>query len=246
MSQEEEEEDKHVYDFTNKVVLVTGGTGALGSTITKSFSACGAKVISTYLLDKNIDQLKFQGKSKIQLIKTDVSNEEDVRKLCSNILKDYGQIDILVNVVGGYIGGKSIAELDERDWNLMMNINLKSAFLISKHVIPTMAAARSGKIVHISSMTGLKAAGFDSAYAASKAGLIRFVDSLAEEGKEFNVNVNCIMPSIIDTKANRAAMPSADFGKWVNPQDLANVILFLCSDGAKFITGAAIPTYGLG
>jgi NAD(P)-dependent dehydrogenase (short-subunit alcohol dehydrogenase family) len=242
----QEEEDKHVYDFTNKVVLVTGGTGALGSAITKSFTACRANVISTYLLEKKIDQLELQGKSKIQLIKTDVSNEEDVRKLCSIILRDYGQINILVNVVGGYIGGKSIAELDERDWNLMMNINLKSAFLISKHVIPTMVSARSGKIVHISSMTGLKAAGHDSAYAASKAGLIRFVDSLAEEVKEFNVNVNCIMPSIIDTKANRAAMPTADFGKWVNPQDLANVILFLCSDDAKVITGAAIPTYGLG
>ena len=107
-----------------------------------------------------------------------------------------------------------------------------------------MMSSRNGKIVHISSKTGLKAGGYDSAYAASKAGLIRLVDSLAEEVKEFSVNVNCIMPSIIDTKANRTAMPNANFSKWLKPQDLANVVLFLCSEDAKVITGAAIPTYG--
>jgi NAD(P)-dependent dehydrogenase (short-subunit alcohol dehydrogenase family) len=239
-------EEKYTYNFTNKVVLVTGGTGALGSTIVKSFTACNAKVISTYLVDKKAEQLESQSKSKVHLIKVDVTNEEEVKNLGLSILRDYGQIHVLVNVVGGYLGGKNVAELDEKDWDLMMNMNLKSAYLLSKHIIPTMMSSRNGKIVHISSRTGLKATGYDSAYAASKAGLIRFVDSLAEEVKEFSVNVNCIMPSTIDTKANRTAMLDSDFSKWVKPQDLAKVVLWLCSEDAKVITGAAIPTYGLG
>jgi NAD(P)-dependent dehydrogenase (short-subunit alcohol dehydrogenase family) len=238
-------EEKRAYDFTNKVVLVAGGTGALGSAIVNSFIACNAKVISTYLVDKKVDRLESEIKSKVHLIKADVTNEEEVKELAQSVLRDYGQIHVLVNVVGGYLGGKSVAELDEKGWDLMMNMNLKSAYLVSKHVIPTMISSRNGKIVHISSRTGLKSNGYDSAYAASKAGLIRFVESLAEEVKESSINVNCIMPSTIDTKANRIAMPNADFGKWVKPQDLANVVLFLCSEEAKAITGAAIPTYGV-
>jgi NAD(P)-dependent dehydrogenase (short-subunit alcohol dehydrogenase family) len=179
------------------------------------------------------------------LIRADIGKEEEVKKLISSVLDKYDQIDILVNVVGGYIGGKSLTELDEKDWDLMMNMNLKSAFLISKNVIPQMISSKSGKIVHVSSRTGLKSTGYDSAYAASKSGLIRLVESLSEEVKELHINVNCIMPSTIDTEANRIAMPNADHTKWVKPQDLANIVLFLCSEDAKAITGAAIPTYGL-
>ena len=126
-----------------------------------------------------------------------------------------------------------------------MTINLKTAFLISKHVIPHMISAKYGKMVHISSKTGLKSNGYDSAYGASKSGLIRLVESLSEETKESNINVNCIMPSIINTEANRKAVPTANFGKWAKPEDLANIVLFLCSEEANVITGAAIPTYGL-
>ena len=108
-----------------------------------------------------------------------------------------------------------------------------------------MIFSKYGKAVHVSSRTGLRSAGYDSAYAASKSGLIRLVESLSEESKESNINVNCIMPSIIDTEANRKAMPTPDFSKWVKSEELANVVLFLCSEDAKVITGAAIPTYGV-
>ena len=135
-------------------------------------------------------------------------------------------------------------ELGEIDWTTMMDLNLKSAFLISKYVIPIMKSGKGGSIVHISSRTGLKSEGYDSAYAASKAGLIRFVEATSQELKGDNINVNCILPTIIDTEANRRAMPDADFKKWLSKEDLANVILFLCSPASKVITGAAIPTYG--
>jgi NAD(P)-dependent dehydrogenase (short-subunit alcohol dehydrogenase family) len=233
------------YDFTNKIVLVTGGTGALGRAVSGAFIACDAKVISSYVIDREIEELKKESRSALELIKADVTKEEEVEKLVLSVISKYGRIHVLVNVVGGYLGGKSVSELDEKEWDLMMTMNLKSAFLISKHVIPQMVSSKYGKIMHVSSRTGLKSSGYDSAYAASKSGLIRLVESLSEEVKESNINVNCIMPSTIDTEANRRTMPTADPSKWVKPQDLANVVLFLCSDEANVITGAAIPTYGI-
>jgi NAD(P)-dependent dehydrogenase (short-subunit alcohol dehydrogenase family) len=234
------------YDFSNRIVLVTGGTGALGSSITKAFVKSNATVISSYIYDKEEPSKKTENKSSpIQLIKADITKEEEVARLVSTVMDKYGHIDILVNVVGGYIGAKNIVELDEKEWDLMMAMNLKSAFLISKHVTRHMIVSKYGKIIHISSKKGLHAEGSDFAYAASKSGLIRLVESLSEETKKSNINVNCIMPIIIDTQANRKAMPNADFNKWVKPDDLANVVLFLSSEEAKTITGAAIPTFGV-
>ena len=235
-----------MYDFSNKVVLITGGTGALGKTLTQRFISSGATTIATYLKDENIETNKGQNAINAQFIKADVTREEQVVRLISAIVERFGHIDILVNSVGGYLGGKSVTDLEEHEWDLMMNLNLKSAFLISKHVIPVMkSSGPGGKIVHISSKTGLKSEGHDSAYAASKSVLIRLFESISQETKELGINVNCILPSVIDTEANRRAMPKADFSRWVKTDDLTNVVFFLCSQEAKVITGAAIPTYGL-
>lgn len=233
------------YDFSNKIVLVTGGTGALGSSITKAFAESNATVISSYISDREKGQAQKENKSTVQLVKVNITKEEEVLKLVSSIIDQYSRIDILVNVVGAYIGGKSVHELDEEEWDLMMNLNLKSAFLISKHVIRQMLSSKYGKIIHVSSKNGLHSEGYDSAYSASKSGLIRLVESLSKETKESNINVNCIMPSTIDTQANRKAMPNEDFNKWVKPENLANVVLFLSSEESKTITGAAIPTFGI-
>jgi NAD(P)-dependent dehydrogenase (short-subunit alcohol dehydrogenase family) len=233
------------YDFSNKIVLVTGGTGALGSSITKAFAESNATVISSYISDREKGQAQKENKSTVQLVKVNITKEEEVIKLVSSIIDQYSRIDILVNVVGAYIGGKSVHELDEEEWDLMMNLNLKSAFLISKHVIRQMLSSKYGKIIHVSSKNGLHSEGYDSAYSASKSGLIRLVESLSKETKESNINVNCIMPSTIDTQANRKAMPNADFNKWVKSENLANVVLFLSSEESKTITGAAIPTFGV-
>jgi NAD(P)-dependent dehydrogenase (short-subunit alcohol dehydrogenase family) len=235
-----------MYDFSNKVVLITGGTGALGKTLTQRFISSGATTVATYLNDEKIEALKGQNMNNAELIKADVTREEQVIKLISTVVERFGHIDILVNSVGGYLGGKSVTELEEHEWDLMMNLNLKSAFLISKYVIPVMkTSGPGGKIVHVSSKTGLKSEGHDSAYAASKSGLIRLVESIAQETKELGINVNCILPSVIDTEANRIAMPSSDFSRWVKTDDLTNVVFFLCSPEARAITGSAIPTYGL-
>ncbi|MER5176032.1 MAG: SDR family NAD(P)-dependent oxidoreductase [Candidatus Nitrosocosmicus sp.] len=242
------------HDFSNKVVIITGGTGALGRVLTKSFYNYNPKtIIVTYRSDKEFQVLKTElnnlseRSSKIsttiEFIKTDVTKGEEIQKLISNIIEKHSQIHILVNVVGGFIGGKSVTELDEIEWDKMININLKSVFLISKYIIPIMVSHQYGKIVHISSRTGVRGEGNDSAYAASKAGLIRFVESVSQEVKKLNININC-MPTIINTQSNRQAMPNADYSKWIKLEDLSNVILFLCSDDSKIINGSAIPTYG--
>ncbi|HEY7694704.1 MAG TPA: SDR family NAD(P)-dependent oxidoreductase [Nitrososphaeraceae archaeon] len=232
------------FDFSSKVVLISGGTGALGRTLVKKFIASGAVTISSFLNEKEAKKLKIEN-PKVELTKLDMLNEGQLLKTIPQLKRQFGTINILVNVVGGYLGGRTIIDLSETDWDAMMNLNLKSAFLITKHIIPLMKSGNGGNIVHISSRTGLKSEGGDSAYAASKAGLIRFVESAAQEFKEFNININCILPTLIDTDANRKAIPNGDFSKWLSAEDLANVILFLCSSGGRVINGSAIPTYGL-
>jgi NAD(P)-dependent dehydrogenase (short-subunit alcohol dehydrogenase family) len=232
------------YDFSKKVVFITGGTGALGRMLVKKFIDSGAVTISSFHNEKEAEKLKIDN-PKVELIKLDLLLEEQLLKTIPQLVRQFGTINILVNAVGGYLGGKSVIDLAETEWDAMMNLNLKSAFLISKHVIPVMKSGNGGNIVHISSRTGKKSEGGDSAYAASKAGLIRFVESVAQEFKDSNININCVLPTIIDTEANRKAMPNADFSKWLSTEDLANVILFLCSPGGRAINGSAIPTYGL-
>jgi NAD(P)-dependent dehydrogenase (short-subunit alcohol dehydrogenase family) len=243
------------HDFSGKTIMVTGGTGALGKALTAAFKKSQPKsIVITYRSEKerqesetelsNLHDQSFGSPIGIEYVKTDITIEEEVQKLISKIMDKHGQIHILANVVGGYLGGKSITDISESEWDKMFNVNLKSAFLISKHVLPVMVSNQYGKIVHVSSVAGIRSIGYDSAYAASKAGLIRLVESASQEAKKSNVNINCILPTIIDTKANREAMPNADFSRWIDPTDLANVILFLCSDDSKIINGSSIPTYG--
>ncbi|HKU82543.1 MAG TPA: SDR family NAD(P)-dependent oxidoreductase, partial [Candidatus Nitrosocosmicus sp.] len=230
------------HDFFDHVILVTGGTGALGSKVVELFLKFSPKaIIISYRSDKEMQELKpkileknsGEGKENnhtlIEFVKVDITNEDSVKTLISIIMEKFGQVHVLANVVGGYIGGKSVSETDEEEWDKMMSINLKSAFFISKHVLAHMKKKKFGKIVHVSSASGAKANGNDSAYAASKAGLIRLVESMAEESRGFNITINCILPTIIDTESNRRAMPTADFSTWILPAELAKVICFLSS-----------------
>jgi len=236
------------YDFEGKVVLITGGTGSLGREVCLAFLKSNAIAAITHVTDKEIPKLESalgDLMKKVILLKADIGDEQQVKNLVSDVVKKYGRIDILINVVGGYVGGKKVTEMTEKEWDLMMNLNLKTAFLISKHVVEQMVRQGSGKVVHIAARLGLKGIGGNSAYGASKSGLIRLVESLSDEVKDKNINVNCIMPSIIDTDANRKDMPNADFSKWVKPSEIVQVMLFLASEDSRQIHGAAIPVYGL-
>jgi NAD(P)-dependent dehydrogenase (short-subunit alcohol dehydrogenase family) len=229
-------------DFKDRVVVITGGTGGLGGAVATAFLQAGAKVIVTYRNEQDFDALKASANAPGNLhgIKTNVLEEASVRTMVQQAAA-LGHVEVLVNLVGGYLGEAPIIETTLEQFDKMIALNLKSAFLCCKHVLPVMMQQNAGRIINIGSQGGLRGGEGISAYGAAKAGLINFTQSLAAEGKRHKITANAIIPGIIDTPANRQAMPDADFSSWVTPEAVAQTILFLASDEAQVINGAAIP-----
>lgn len=235
--------------LNGKVAIVTGATGALGRVVTKMLLSHGAHVVSTYRSeDKRVELGKFVGEDGdvLNSVQADVTDERSVQALFQKVTDKHGRVDILLNIVGAYNGGTDIANTKESDWNFMMDVNLKSAFLCSKAALPHMIKQNFGKIVNVAARTAVEKRyrSKSGAYAVSKAGVIVLTETVAEEVKKYDISVNCIMPSTIDTPDNRRNFPDADFSKWVEPEQIAEVILFLVSDDSKTISGASIPVYG--
>jgi NAD(P)-dependent dehydrogenase (short-subunit alcohol dehydrogenase family) len=232
--------------FSNTSVLVAGGTGGLGRAVSLAFLEEGAKVAVTYREQKEFDVLKNAAgaNTSLQGHRADVTDEAAVRQLVERILLEQQRLDVVVNTVGGYAGGVKLWELEPRVFDQMLALNLRSGYLISRAVVPFMLKQRRGAIVNIASKAAVDHGAGAAAYAASKAAAVAMIDSLAADLKGTGVRANSILPSIIDTEANRKAMPDADFARWPKPEDIARVVLFLCSDDAKLIHGAAIPVYG--
>jgi NAD(P)-dependent dehydrogenase (short-subunit alcohol dehydrogenase family) len=230
-------------DFAGKVVLVAGGTGGLGRAVSLAFLDEGAKVIVPYRSEKEFAELKRAAAGReSQLIgrTLDVLDEAAVAELVDEI----GRIDVLVNTVGGYVGGVALWKLAPADFDRMLNLNLRVGYLLARAVVPGMLKRGSGTVVNVSAKAAVDHGAGASAYAASKAASLAMMDSLAADTRGTGVRVNSVLPSIIDTKANRKAMPDAKFDKWPKPEDIAKVILFLASDAAKVVHGAAVTVYG--
>ena len=228
-------------------ILITGGTGILGSAVTKAYIAQGDNVAVTYLFENEVERFKQFNpdiSDRVPFLFANVTEESEVQKCIQDFHASIGQLDILVNIVGGFVGGIPATELEAEQWDFMMNLNLKSVFLCCKAALPEMTARGSGKIVNVSARAGLKGEAGMSAYCVSKGGVRTLTESLAAEVMDAGVNVNAIMPSVIDTPANRESMPDEDYERWVSPADIAKVICFLTSDDAAVINGAAIPVYG--
>jgi NAD(P)-dependent dehydrogenase (short-subunit alcohol dehydrogenase family) len=233
--------------FSEQVALVAGGTGGLGRAVSLAFLEEGAKVIVTYRNEQELAALRSAAGangSSLDGQRVDVTEETAVKQFVDGILQKYGRLDAMVNAVGGYAGGAKLWESDTKVFDQMVSLNLRSGLMLSHAVIPAMLQQKRGAIVNVASKSALEHAAGLAAYSASKAAALALMDSLAEELKGTGVRVNSILPSIIDTEANRKAMPKADFEKWPKPRDIARVILFLCSDDAKVIHGAALPVYG--
>lgn len=231
-----------------RTVVVAGGTGALGKAVSLAFLTTGARVIATYLSEQEYDSLASEahviGASNISGIKLDVMDDAAVARFTADTETKYGGIDALVITVGGYAGGKRLWEADLTTFDKMINLNLRAAFVMARAVLPGMIRQKHGAIVNVASKAGYGHSAGASLYAASKAGVMALFDSLAEEVKGYNINVNSVVPSIMDTPANRKAMPKADFSIWPRTEDVAKVILFLCSEEARLVQGAAVPVYG--
>jgi NAD(P)-dependent dehydrogenase (short-subunit alcohol dehydrogenase family) len=231
--------------FSNKVALVTGGTGGLGRAVTLALLHEGASVIATYIKKDEADALKdaVGPKLPLEILPLDATDEAACRALVDGITARHGHLDILVNAIGGYAAG-AVWETDPKTYQLMLTLNLHAGFNLARTVVPAMLRQKNGAIVNIASKAALDHAAGAGAYAASKAAALALFDCLAQDVKGTGVRVNSVLPSIIDTEPNRKAMPAADFSKWPKPEEIAQVILFLCSSEAKLIHGAAIPVYG--
>jgi NAD(P)-dependent dehydrogenase (short-subunit alcohol dehydrogenase family) len=225
-----------------KVVLITGGTGALGRAVTQTFLQAGARVVATFTRATEFDALneKVRQRENLLGIKTNVLDEASVKAMVQQAVR-LGRIDVLVNTVGGYLGGVPVVDMTWEQFEKMLALNLKSAFLCCKHVWSVMMQQRAGRIINVGSQGGLRGGRGISAYGAAKAGLINFTQSLAAEGKPYNITANAVIPGTIDTPANRQAMPDANFAEWVTPEAVAQTILFLASDEAQAINGAIVP-----
>ena len=207
----------------------------------------GFQIAVTYVFDSEVDPFlehTIDFEQQVNLHQVDVTDPIQVQRFTATIIDQFKGIDVVANIAGGFIGGLSVSEMDTEKWDFMMDLNLKSVFLMCKAVLPHMIERGGGKIVNVSARAGLAGAAGMGAYCVSKAGVRTLTESIAEEVKDKGININAIMPSIIDTQANRQSMPKADFSKWVSPQKIAKVVRFLVSEDAQIINGAAIPVYG--
>jgi NAD(P)-dependent dehydrogenase (short-subunit alcohol dehydrogenase family) len=231
----------------DKIVLVAGGTGGLGHAVSLAFLNADAKVIATYRKPAEFDALKRAAGANAASLEgqsVDVTDENAVSQLIDGIVARHRRLDAMVNAVGGYAGGVSLWELDTKTFDQMLALNLRSGYALSRAAVRVMLAQKSGAIVNVASKAAVDHAAGAAAYVASKAAAVAMIDSLAADLKGTGVRANSILPSIIDTAENRKAMPNANFAKWPKPEDIARVILFLCSDDAKVVQGADVPVCG--
>ncbi len=238
--------------MAGKVVLVAGGTGGLGRAVSLAFVEAGSQVVVTFQRPGDLDELKKAASSKLveaagsslEGYAADVTDEAAVAKLVDGIVERHGRLDALVNAVGAYAGGIKMWEMESKVFEQQLSLNLRSGFVLARAAARVMVKQGSGAIVSVASKAAVDHAAGASAYSASKAAAVAMIDSLAADLQGTGVRANSILPSIIDTPANRKAIPKADFSKWPKPEEIARVILFLCSDDAKLIQGAAVPVYG--
>jgi NAD(P)-dependent dehydrogenase (short-subunit alcohol dehydrogenase family) len=224
--------------MNGKVVVITGALGALGKVVAESALARGAKVAG-------IDHAPSQtpaAADRLELGGIDLSDPLAANNAIDAAALHFGRLDALINIAGGF-AFEAVAEGDSNSWQRMYALNVLTALNASRAALTYLSASGAGRIVNIGAIGALQAGAGMGAYAASKAGVHRLTEALAAEWKG-RITVNAVLPSIIDTDANRASMPKADFSKWVRPQELAEVILFLASDAASAVTGALLPVAG--
>ncbi len=236
-------------DFASKIVVITGGGGGWGRSVVEAFLNANAHVVVVERpgVAEAVEAWKSALEERaigLSCVAGDVLDESSVEQIMQRVLEQHGRLDVLVNIVGGFTMGEPVSKLPLDTWEHMLRLNLRSVFLCSKYASRLMMQQRWGRIINISSRSAVQPSPKAAAYAVSKAGVIALTQTQAEELKDHFITVNAIIPSIVDTPANRQAMPNADFSRWPKGEEIASVILFLASEEAKLISGAAIPVYG--
>jgi NAD(P)-dependent dehydrogenase (short-subunit alcohol dehydrogenase family) len=236
-----------MFDFTDKVVLITGAAGNLGSATARAFSSAGARLV---LADRSFEHLEHEFPEGVEsadmlFVTGDLTNSGAVQGMVHEAFHSFGQLDVLVNIAGGYRAGAPVHETPTTTWDFMLDLNARTVLNTCRAAIPYMIEQGSGKIVNVAARAALKGSANQGAYVVSKSAVIRLTETMADELRELGINVNCILPGTLDTPQNRAERPDADYSKWVSPEAMADVFLFLASEAARAIHGAAIPVYGL-
>jgi NAD(P)-dependent dehydrogenase (short-subunit alcohol dehydrogenase family) len=241
--------DRRANDVTNdssRTVLVTGGTGALGNAVTKRLLDDGHRVVATFVVKEGAEALResIGETERLVLVETDVTDPSSISNTVEDIEAEIGPVEGLVHLVGAWKGGAAVHDLALDVWDLMLDLNLRSALLCCRAVLPSMREAGWGRIVLVSSRTAREGRSGQGAYAIAKAGVAVLAETIAEENRGLDVTANVVAPSTLDTPANRSVMPQADFSAWVPPEDVAASIAFLTSQEAGQLRGAWLPVYG--
>jgi NAD(P)-dependent dehydrogenase (short-subunit alcohol dehydrogenase family) len=234
-------------ELRDRVLLIGGATSPLGSAVAREFAKTEALLALTSTsqerVEKLADELSLSGE-RVFASAFDATDPASVDDSVSGVVKRFGGLHVLLNTIGGWGGGKTVDETPVDQWEKILARNLRSAFLLSRAVLPHMLEAGWGRVIHTSSKTAVSPRRKNSAYAVAKMGVITLTEVIAAEVKGTGVTANAVLPSIIDTPDNRRAMSSADTSKWVPPQHIAATMRFLCSDAAATVNGARIPIYG--
>ena len=234
---------------TVDAALVTGGTGALGRAVVARFLADGMGVAVTYFVEKEWQDLgaaepDASRSGRLVGFRADLTDEAAVRSAVDAAVKSLGGLRVLAHLAGGYAGGADLERVDLKTVRQMIDTNLLTAMLAAKHVIPHAKRTGAGRLLFISSRGAIECYPGAGPYAAAKAGLLALAVTLSKELKDSGVTANAVLPSVIDTAANRAGMPKADYSAWVNPAEIAGLLSYLASRGAQAVSGALIPIYG--
>ena len=230
--------------FAGKVVLVAGGTGGLGRAVAEAFLREGATVAVTYRNKQEFNALAASTDATtthLEGFAVDVTDETVVQMCVSQLVAQRGGLDVLVNAVGGYAGGAPLWETGTDVLERMVALHVRATYVLCRVAAAEMVKAGHGAIVNVASRAAFDHGAGAAAYAGTKAAAVAIVDSLAADLKGTRVRANSVSPAIIDTAANRKAMPNADFAKWPKPEEIADVILWLASDAAKLVNGATVP-----
>lgn len=244
MSQEFEDQERRAVDVeTVRTVLVTGGSGGLGSDVTKEFLAAGWRVVVPWIVAQELERLG--GHAALETVRADLFDPESVRRTVATAAADPDRpLRAVVNLVGGFAMGGRVHETDIADFERQLTLNLRPTYLVSQAALPHLISAGGGAIVCVSSRAALRPFSGAAGYVSAKAAVLALVDAMAVEYAKDRVRVNAVLPSVIDTPANRAAMPNADHASWVSPRQIADVIRFLCESGSGVVSGAHVPVYG--
>jgi len=241
-----ERKRRDTVEFENKLVVIPGGTGGLGRHVTTRFLAEGAEVVVPFVSEQELYTFRAEvaGADRVRFERLNALDSGKVERFFEQLVSKWGTPDVLVNLVGGYLFGPTVADAESDHFARMLEVNFYATFNLCRSVLHYMLQRGTGKIINMGAKGGTHGEAHHAAYSVGKAAVIRLTESIAEETKNTAINANCVLPSIIDTPANRQDMPDADHSQWVSPEDLAEVILFLASERARALHGASIPVYG--